>query len=99
MRSRNVLKIVFSSSCAIYGEPTVIPIAEAANKLPVNPYGASKLAAERMMDDFDKAYGVKSARLRYFNAGGADPDGEVGEDHDPEHTHPSCLRRSSRSSQ
>lgn len=77
-------KLVFSSTCAVYGEPQVLPITESAAKVPVNPYGASKLAAERMMDDFDAAYGLRSVRLRYFNAAGADPDGTLGEDHEPE---------------
>jgi UDP-glucose-4-epimerase GalE len=76
--------IVFSSSCAVYGEPAKTPIAESTLTEPVNPYGFSKLVCERMMEDFRKAYGLKSARLRYFNAAGADPAGEIGEDHEPE---------------
>jgi UDP-glucose-4-epimerase GalE len=80
----DVDKIVFSSSCAVYGEPPDSPIVEDSAKVPVNPYGATKLTAERMLDDYDRAHGVKSVRLRYFNAAGADPDGEIGEDHDPE---------------
>lgn len=84
MRAAGVGKLVFSSTCAVYGEPETTPIAEDAPKRPVNPYGASKLAAECMMDDFDVAHGLRSVRLRYFNAAGADPDGEIGEDHDPE---------------
>jgi UDP-glucose-4-epimerase GalE len=79
-----VRAIVFSSSCAIYGEPDSIPIAESTRPDPINPYGFTKLACERMMDDFEWAHGIKSARLRYFNAAGAEPTGEVGEDHEPE---------------
>ena len=79
-----VRRIVFSSSCAIYGEPEFTPIVESTRPDPINPYGFTKLACERMMDDFGRAYGLKSARLRYFNAAGADPDGEIGEDHEPE---------------
>lgn len=84
MRHHTVDKLVFSSSCAVYGEPSYTPITEDAPKLPTNPYGATKLAAERIMDDFDAAHGLKSLRLRYFNAAGADPKGEIGEDHNPE---------------
>jgi UDP-glucose 4-epimerase len=76
--------IVFSSSCAIYGEPSHIPIVETTPLNPINPYGFTKLACERMTDDFGRAYGLKSARLRYFNAAGADPTGEISEDHLPE---------------
>ena len=76
--------IVFSSSCAIYGEPEQIPITEAAAKQPVNPYGASKLMIERVLSDYTRAYGLQSVALRYFNAAGADPAGEVGELRDPE---------------
>jgi len=76
--------IVFSSSCAIYGEPEQVPIAEAAPKQPVNPYGASKLMIERVLSDYTRAYGLQSVALRYFNAAGADPECEVGELRDPE---------------
>jgi UDP-glucose-4-epimerase GalE len=79
-----VRSIIFSSSCAIYGEPNSMPISEHTVPKPINPYGFSKLVCERMMDDFGRAHGIKSARLRYFNAAGADPTAEVGEDHDPE---------------
>ena len=79
-----VPRIVFSSSCAVYGEPAKTPIIESTPTEPVNPYGFTKLVCERMMKDFGKAYGLKSARLRYFNAAGADPTGEIGEDHEPE---------------
>ena len=76
--------IVFSSSCAIYGEPEQVPIVEDAAKQPVNPYGASKLMIERVLSDYTRAYGLQSVALRYFNAAGADPDSEVGELRDPE---------------
>ena len=84
MVARDVNQIVFSSTCATYGEPEMLPINESHPQRPINPYGASKLMVERMLADFDHAYGVKSVALRYFNAAGADPDGEIGEDHDPE---------------
>src|SRR5215467_11160100 len=79
-----VRSIIFSSSCAIYGEPERMPITEHTVSNPINPYGFSKLVCEHMMDDFDLAHGLKSARLRYFNAAGADRAAEIGEDHDPE---------------
>ena len=79
-----VHSIVFSSSCAIFGEPDTIPISERTVLNPINPYGFTKLVCEHMMDDFGRAHGLKSARLRYFNAAGADPTAEIGEDHDPE---------------
>ncbi len=75
---------VFSSTCAIYGVPEQLPITENAPRHPVNPYGASKLFFENALDAYDAAYGVRSARLRYFNAAGADESGETGELHDPE---------------
>ena len=84
MMRAGVGAIVFSSSCAIYGEPTRIPISERTPLNPINPYGFSKLVCERMMDDFGRAHGLRSARLRYFNASGADLAAEIGEDHDPE---------------
>jgi UDP-arabinose 4-epimerase len=76
--------IVFSSSCAIYGEPTKLPIAETLPKTPVNPYGRSKLMVEHVLSDYALAYGLNSIALRYFNASGADPEGEIGEMRDPE---------------
>jgi UDP-arabinose 4-epimerase len=76
--------IVFSSSCAVYGQPDRVPIVESTRCDPINPYGFTKLACERMMDDFGRAHGLRSARLRYFNAAGADATGEIGEDHSPE---------------
>ena len=80
----SVRDIVFSSSCAIYGEPDVIQISESTLPNPVNPYGFTKLVCERMMDDFGRAHSLRSARLRYFNAAGAEPTAEIGEDHNPE---------------
>lgn len=79
-----VRPIVFSSSCAVYGAPDAMPIGEGTVPNPINPYGFSKLVCERIMDDFGRAHGLKSARLRYFNAAGADPTAEIGEDHNPE---------------
>lgn len=84
MRAHGVEKFVFSSTAAIFGEPHYVPIDEAHPKNPTNPYGQTKLAVERMLDEFDAAYGLKSVCLRYFNAAGADPEGRIGEDHDPE---------------
>jgi len=79
-----VKHIVFSSSCATYGEPKQVPISEDHPQQPVNPYGETKLVIERILRDYDPAYGLRWIALRYFNAAGADPDGELGEDHDPE---------------
>ena len=84
MIERNVLNFIFSSSCAIYGEPVEIPITEQHPQKPINPYGRTKLIVEHILDDFRSAYGLEFASLRYFNAAGADPEGEVGEDHNPE---------------
>ncbi len=75
---------IFSSSCATYGEPLSTPITEEHPQQPINPYGFTKLAVERMLADFDFADGFKHVNLRYFNAAGADPEGEIGEAHDPE---------------
>jgi UDP-arabinose 4-epimerase len=77
-------KLVFSSSCAIYGEPDQLPIRETAPLNPVNSYGASKLMVERILSDYGRAYALDSIALRYFNASGADPEGELGELRDPE---------------
>ena len=79
-----VKKFVFSSTTATYGEPRVMPITELEAQLPVNPYGFSKLVVERALADYARAYGLAYAALRYFNAAGASPDGDLGEDHDPE---------------
>jgi UDP-arabinose 4-epimerase len=76
--------IVFSSTCAIYGVPERVPIPEDCAPQPINPYGASKLMVERMLADFEMAYGLRHVALRYFNAAGADPDGEIGESRDVE---------------
>jgi UDP-arabinose 4-epimerase len=84
MRAAGVDRIVFSSTAAVYGEPDVAPIPETAPRRPVNPYGASKAMTEAMLEDFSKAYGLRSVALRYFNAAGADPGGETGETHEPE---------------
>ena len=84
MIANNVKNIVFSSTCAIYGVPDSIPITEGAPKNPINPYGASKFMVERILNDYDNAYGLKYVALRYFNAAGADPNGEIGEWHEPE---------------
>ena len=75
---------VFSSTCAVYGEPTETPIRETHPTAPVNSYGQTKLAVEQSLPHFERAYGIRSIRLRYFNAAGADPEGQLGEDHAPE---------------
>ena len=76
--------VVFSSSCATYGDPVSIPIDEAHRLCPINPYGKTKRMIEEILEDLDAAHGMKSISLRYFNASGADPEGEIGEKHDPE---------------
>lgn len=84
MVAANVKKFVFSSTCATYGIPEKIPITEDHPQSPINPYGATKLMVERMLQDFEPAYSLKSVSFRYFNAAGADPNGQLGEDHNPE---------------
>lgn len=84
MRETGVDKIIFSSTCATYGIPQTIPIAEDHPQHPINPYGRSKLMVENMLQDYCTAYNIRYAALRYFNAAGADPDGEIGESHNPE---------------
>ncbi|MBW4581680.1 MAG: UDP-glucose 4-epimerase GalE [Tildeniella nuda ZEHNDER 1965/U140] len=84
MLAAKVKHFVFSSTCATYGVPTIIPIPEDHPQNPINPYGATKLMVERVLTDFDKAYDFKSVCFRYFNAAGADPEGRLGEDHNPE---------------
>ena len=84
MRRYNCDKIVFSSTCATYGNPNIVPITEDMPQNPINPYGASKLMVERILKDYQEAYKLRYAILRYFNAAGADPEGEIGESHDPE---------------
>jgi len=84
MRSRGVDKIIFSSTCATYGVPEVIPITEDQPARPINPYGASKRMVETILADYDAAYAIRHVALRYFNAAGADSEGDLGECHDPE---------------
>lgn len=84
MIAANIKNFVFSSTCASYGVPQQIPITEEHPQSPINPYGATKLMVERILQDFDVAYGLKSVIFRYFNAAGADPSGAIGEDHNPE---------------
>lgn len=84
MRDTGVKQIVFSSTTATYGEPDKIPIAETTPQAPINPYGFTKLVIEQALKDYAKAYDFAYAALRYFNAAGARPDGEIGEDHEPE---------------
>ena len=84
MREHGINRIVFSSSCATYGVPEKLPIDEETPQRPISPYGASKLMVERILVDFERAHGICSTALRYFNAAGADADGELGECHDPE---------------
>lgn len=84
MRDHGIDKLIFSSTCATYGVPNDVPIREDHSQQPINPYGASKLMIERMLQDFEVAHGLRSISLRYFNAAGADPGGEIGEAHDPE---------------
>ena len=84
MRDHGIKQIIFSSTCATYGTPEQTPISEEHPQKPINPYGNSKLMVEQLLKDFDVAHGIRSIALRYFNAAGADPDGEIGEDHTPE---------------
>jgi UDP-glucose-4-epimerase GalE len=84
MLDSEVMTVVFSSSCAIYGEPERTPITENCAKQPLNPYGASKLMIERVLIDYGRAYGLQFSALRYFNAAGADQDGDIGELRNPE---------------
>jgi UDP-glucose 4-epimerase len=84
MRDAGIKQFVFSSTCATYGNPKKIPLTEDHPQNPINPYGATKLMVERILKDFDVAYGLRSVCFRYFNAAGADPEGRLGEDHNPE---------------
>ncbi len=84
MRDHGVDKFVFSSTAAVFGEPNYVPIDEDHPKLPTSPYGESKLMVERILAAYETAYGFRSVCLRYFNAAGADPSAEIGEDHTPE---------------
>lgn len=93
MIKHDVKKIVFSSTCATYGEPNYTPIDETHSQNPINPYGNSKLCIEYMLKDYDKAYGLKSIILRYFNVAGCDEKSRVGEWHNPEsHLIPNILK-------
>jgi UDP-glucose-4-epimerase GalE len=92
MLEAGVKKFIFSSSAAVYGIPQQIPIPESHPLIPFNPYGQTKLFVERILQDYGKAYDLKFISLRYFNAAGADPDGKLGELHDPEtHLIPNIL--------
>lgn len=84
MVRRKLSRFIFSSSCAVYGEPEITPMAEDHPQRPISPYGRTKRMVEEILRDFEAAYGLRSVCLRYFNAAGADPDGELGEDHRPE---------------
>lgn len=93
MLKKNIKNFIFSSSCAVYGEPVEIPITEQHPYNPINPYGRSKLMVEQILQDFRAAYGLEYVALRYFNAAGADPEGEIGEEHNPEtHLIPLVLK-------
>lgn len=96
MRDHGVRRFIFSSTAATFGEPLYTPINEAHPQHPINPYGRTKLMVEQLLADYDKAYGMKSVCLRYFNAAGADPEGQLGERHDPEtHLIPLVLQAAS----
>jgi UDP-glucose-4-epimerase GalE len=84
MAAEECRHFVFSSTCAVYGEPVETPLRETHPTAPINAYGQTKLAIEQALPHFERAYGIRSICLRYFNAAGADPDGELGEDHAPE---------------
>jgi len=93
----NVKKIILSSTCATYGIPEEIPITENHQQCPINPYGRTKLIIENILADYEKAYDLRYVSLRYFNAAGADPEGEIGEWHDPEtHLIPIVLQAASK---
>ena len=96
MRTHGVKQFIFSSTAATFGEPQYVPIDEAHPQQPINPYGRTKLMVEQALADYDKAYGLKSVCLRYFNAAGADPEGQLGERHEPEtHLVPLVLQAAS----
>jgi len=96
MAAEGCPRFVFSSTCAVYGEPIETPLREDHPTAPVNAYGQTKLAIEHALPHFERAYGIRSVRLRYFNAAGADPEGELGEDHAPEiHVIPRALAAAS----
>ena len=97
MLENNVKKIVFSSTCATYGNPEYVPINEKHPQNPINPYGTTKLIIEKILQDYDKAYGLKYIALRYFNASGADNEANIGESHSPEtHLIPLVLEAASK---
>src|SRR3954465_1210799 len=90
-------RFIFSSTAAIFGDPQYVPIDEQHPKLPINPYGRSKWMVEQVLEDFERAHGLRSGCLRYFNAAGADPDGQLGECHEPEtHLIPLVLQAASK---
>ena len=96
MVKAGVQRFIFSSTAAVYGDPAYVPIDEAHPKAPINPYGRSKWMVEQVLEDFDRAYGLKSVCLRYFNAAGSDPGGRLGERHEPEtHLIPLVLQAAS----
>ncbi len=96
MAAHQVRRCIFSSSAAVYGEPEQVPINESHPKRPINPYGKSKWMVEQILADYDRAYDLRSVSLRYFNAAGADPDGDLGECHEPEtHLIPLLLQAAS----
>ncbi|MEI6747395.1 MAG: UDP-glucose 4-epimerase GalE [Methylococcaceae bacterium] len=96
MREAGVSRLIFSSTAAVYGNPVYLPIDENHPKEPINPYGKSKWMVEQVLEDYDRAYGLKSVCLRYFNAAGADPEGQLGERHEPEtHLIPLVLQAAS----
>lgn len=96
MVAHDVKHFIFSSTAAVFGEPDYMPIDEAHPNRPVNPYGRSKLMVEQVLADYDHAFGLRSVCLRYFNAAGADPEGQLGERHDPEtHLVPLILQAAS----
>jgi UDP-glucose-4-epimerase GalE len=95
-----IKKFVFSSTCAVYGTPAKVPITEDTPRQPINPYGVTKLFMENALEAYDRAYGLRFAALRYFNAAGADESGEIGEVHSPEtHLIPLALGATKRESE
>jgi len=96
MVAHGVKRFIFSSSAAVYGDPLLVSISEDHPKTPINPYGRTKWMVEQILEDYDRAYDLKSVSLRYFNAAGADPAGQLGERHEPEtHLIPLVLRAAS----
>jgi UDP-glucose 4-epimerase len=96
MRRHGAGNFIFSSTAAVFGEPEYVPIDERHPRRPINPYGFSKFAIEQVLADYEHAYGMRSVCLRYFNAAGADPDGRIGERHEPEtHLVPLVLQAAS----